>query len=225
MYQKPHFLEKQKFSQSFSCGDPQSVFPLNKDFAMQKSFLVKSQNTIPFPEFTYEKVYMLDVGAGFPKNLQRWEDTVEAMLSTVSIPKRSKVFLTVDQVHVKKGLPQRRPGIHVDGTWSPTAAGHKIPGHKIPGHIFQEPLLGNQALILATNFFGSVAYEGEFAGCPGVGGDCSHIDLSSTVKVDLEPNYAWAGDTNTLLHESVPVPEDCFRTLVRLNVDDCSYFK
>ena len=210
---------------------------------MQQSLVHRSQDKVPFPEFTSEKIYMVDVGHGFPKNLHRWQDTVESMLSTIEFTKGSSVFLTVDQSPVKKGIFHRRPGIHVDGTWMDSlSAGHRIPGHRIPGHVIQaeghkipthyqaiqeegSPLGTFQALILATNFLGSVAYEGEFYGYPGVGGDCSNIDTGSTVKVDLDPGYAWAGDTNSLLHEAVPACKDCFRTLVRLNVDNCSYFK
>ena len=213
---------------------------------MQQSLVHRSQDKVPFPEFTSEKIYMVDVGHGFPKNLHRWQDTVESMLSTIEFTKGSSVFLTVDQSPVKKGIFHRRPGIHVDGTWIDSlSAGHRIPGHviqaaghKIPGIPLHKiptrynatqteipPFGTHQALILATNFLGSVAYEGEFHGYPGVGGDCSHIDTGSTVKVDLDPCYAWAGDTNSLLHETVPACKDCFRTLVRLNVDNCSYFK
>lgn len=35
---------------------------------------------------------------------------------------------------------------------------------------------------------------------------------------DLVPNRAWLGEAISMLHESIPVERDCFRTVVRLNV-------
>jgi len=194
---------------------------------------VQQLGKVPFPVYTGERVYMREFTkkTGLPKDLSRWQDTVDAMLDKVDAP--GSIFIMIDQAPVVSGNTHRRPGLHVDGYWNPSiyAHGHggsnrwKLKGHdvghrlKIEGHsghtISGEEL---ETLVLATDVLGCAGYVGNYDGFPKQGGDCSHIDTSSLLRVELEPNRAWAGHTLTMLHESIPIMKDCLRTVVRLNV-------
>jgi hypothetical protein len=54
-------------------------------------------------------------------------------------------------------------------------------------------------------------------GLPTDGGECSHIDTTDLQEVVMQAGFAYAGNV-AMLHESLPVPMDCLRTVVRLNV-------
>lgn len=74
-----------------------------------------------------------------------------------------------------------------------------------------------EGIILASNVQACRALEGEWEGEVGQGGDVSHIDLSGLREHMLAANTVYAGNV-TMLHESLPIPFDCHRALVRLNV-------
>lgn len=177
---------------------------------------VQQRGRVPFPAFTGQRVYMREFtkAAGLPADLTRWQDTIDAMLDGVDTSE--PIYLMVDQAPVKVATTQRRPGLHVDGYWSPAIDSHRHVvcghgGHRIDG-------AESEALILASDVLGCAAYVGEFDGNPASGGDCGHIDASGLLRVDMEPGHAWAGHTLTMLHEALPVRHDCMRTVVRLNV-------
>lgn len=75
----------------------------------------------------------------------------------------------------------------------------------------------HEGLLLASNVRACRALAGEFIGAPGEGGDCAHIDTRHMQEIIMQPGVAYAGNV-TMLHESLPVPFDCLRTVVRLNV-------
>lgn len=70
---------------------------------------------VPFPENTGESIYMLPfkINDGLPKQFQRWQPTVDAMLAGIKTNK--DVYLMVDQRPVVVGKSHRRGGPHVDG--------------------------------------------------------------------------------------------------------------
>lgn len=74
-----------------------------------------------------------------------------------------------------------------------------------------------EAVILASNISAARGLVGSFEGEIRQGGDCSHIDVSHMREIAMEGGNVYAGNV-TSLHESLPVIEDCLRTLVRLNV-------
>lgn len=74
-----------------------------------------------------------------------------------------------------------------------------------------------EALILASNVSASRAWNGIYEGSPSIGGDCSHIDLSELEEIKLLRNKTYLGNV-TMLHESLPIEQDCHRSLVRINV-------
>lgn len=89
---------------------------------------MKSQHTeigaVPFPEFRGDRVYMAPFyqAAGLPPELERWQPTVDAMLS--GIKSDGPIYLMVDQGVVHGGATHRRPGMHVDGVWIPSLQCH-----------------------------------------------------------------------------------------------------
>jgi hypothetical protein len=160
---------------------------------------------VTFPEFTGERVYMQPFLKThgeilLPAKLARWLPTIEAMLDDIET--RSPMYLMIDQAEVPAGVPQRRPGPHIDGSWSETGIGVFNP---------------NELLILASDVIGCAVYLGDYkAGGFGEGGDCSAIDLSGLTRMPLAVGFAWIGNALTI-HESIPVKSACKRTLVRIN--------
>lgn len=75
----------------------------------------------------------------------------------------------------------------------------------------------SEGLILASSVSAARGFVGEFVGPIGDGGDCSAIDLSGLQVMPMDAGVIYAGNV-TALHESLPVDQDCFRQLVRLNV-------
>ncbi len=187
------------------------------------------------------------IGKPLPKELERWQETVDQMTKDVKLegyinPDRC-AYLMVDQAELKEGEYHRRPGIHIDGYWVENleahggdsnsgrwapSQGHK-PAQEWPSSHRHGPskkkkmswqdswFFEPEAIILASNVSASTGQVGRFYGDIGEGGDCSKCDLSNTLKVVMEPFRAYQG-TVTFLHETIPVPYDCKRTVVRINV-------
>lgn len=192
---------------------------------------LKEIGPVEFPAFSGERVYMLPftLWGGLPAHLSRWQATVDAMLSPFvgQIVLGQSIYLMIDQACVSEGKVHRRPGLHIDGYWNADFVSHggsPAPSHRpTPSHgsravswaagSFEEP----EAIILASNVEASRALVGEFNATIGEGGDCGHISGNGLEAVSLRAGIAYAGNV-TCLHQSLPVTQDCQRTLVRLNV-------
>ncbi len=74
-----------------------------------------------------------------------------------------------------------------------------------------------EGLILASNLTAARAWNGYYDGMPNEGGDCSHVNLNNLEQIDMEKNYVYCGNV-TMLHESLMIKKDAYRTVVRLNV-------
>lgn len=179
--------------------------------------IVQARGPVTFPAFLVERIYMREFrrDSGLPADLQRWQQTVDAMLDGIDTD--GPIYLMVDQNIVGAGQAHRRPGLHVDGYWS---AGRGHQGHRGAwngdGWVtcdFATP----EATILASNIGASRALVGQFQGDPREDGDCSHLDISGLTEVALQADRVYAGNV-TMLHESLPVHVTCMRTLVRLTV-------
>lgn len=205
---------------------------------VQRNSIVQARGAVSFPQFNGERHYMIPFTKreGLPKHLRHWQPTVDAMLD--GVVSNDNIYLMVDQKFVRAGEAHRRPGIHVDGYWDPTTqlhrGGHRSvvasshipqpsPGHKVidaAGNVvdwadatFEAP----EAIILATNVTSAIAYRGKWSGKVGDMGDCDHIDVNHMNPVIMQANTVFAGNA-AMLHESIPVHFDCYRTVVRLNV-------
>ena len=175
--------------------------------------IVQERGRVTFPPHIGERVYMREFYKqdGLPSDLHRWQTTVDAMLDGVDTD--GPIYLMVDQGEVRAGKSQRRPGVHMDGYWNPVQQCHDVK----PTHVHHATTWPSEGLILASTVTACRAFEGEWTGTAGAGGDCSHVDTSGMKEIVLGANRVYAGNV-TMLHESLPVGSDCVRTVVRLNV-------
>jgi hypothetical protein len=216
---------------------------------MYKSVIVAT-NTVAFPEFMAEKVYMREFYKGkLPSDLVRWEETIDGMLEGVDTD--GPIYVMIDCAPVLAGVSHRRKGLHVDGYWNPALSAHSYGHTAVPsGHgagrggshgalhhdisvyfpdlkkkkkkkklsAWEEATFDTpEAIILASSISSAIGYVGDYEGPIREGGDCSHIDISGMKLVNMEAGVVYAGNVNCL-HESLPVDQDVFRSLVRLNV-------
>lgn len=187
---------------------------------------IKQLNKIEnFPSFTGERVYMLPFKkqTGLPKKLQRWQNIIDNILQYVKSDKF--IFLMIDQSFVKAGTPQRRPGLHIDGVWKPTLNTSELDSYNTNkyiyagGHDSKHSVINtsSETILLISDILGCKAYAGTYQDIPREGGNCQHISIDHLSSIPLLPNFVWQAD-NLTLHESLPVKKDCYRTLLRLNV-------
>lgn len=205
---------------------------------------VTKLNKVVFPEFNNERIYMQKFykNEGLPKHLRHWQPTIDCMLETIETD--DPIYLMVDQKIVTPNTTHRRAGPHIDGYWieglqahgSNTTNTHSFRGHSFgggghvfKGHSYQQPdksthlshLSPNfdvpESILLASDVAGCIGYVGEWKGNLKEGGDCSDINLSNLEKIILEENFCYKGNV-TFIHESIIIPQEIPRTLVRLNL-------
>ena len=189
---------------------------------------------------------------GLPKELKRWQKTVDQMLKGITTEQPiylmiDQTFVPAGTTQRRPGLHVDGYWLAEDSTHGNGGNGHGSKkntgshgshgGKKLAkgrhgqggGH---KPKKGEgswetadfdypEALILASNVTASRGFEGTFKGPIKDMGACEHISTEGLKEVVLEANKAYAGNV-TFLHESLPVKEDCYRTLVRLNVPGIS---
>ena len=194
--------------------------------------IVQERGRVAFPKHTGERVYMREFCKrnGLPDDLRRWQPTIDAMLDGVDA--NGPIYLMVDQGTVKAGATHRREGVHIDGYWVPSLQHHRGGSHRGGGHVSAGGKWDTgpvwitdgsathwpaEGLILASTVAACRALAGEWGGVPKDGGDCSHIDTSGMDEIVMHAGSVYAGNV-TMLHESIPLPVDCMRTVVRLNV-------
>lgn len=137
---------------------------------------------------------------------------------------RPKHFTAPRETETLYAGHKTEPGRHNTGPSGPRHGTTPTPGHRtieMAGqhntHRTIETYWPTEAIILASNIPACRAMVGEWDGIIGKGGDVSHLDFSHMREVMFEANMAYAGNV-TFVHESLPVPFDCNRTVVRLNV-------
>jgi hypothetical protein len=188
------------------------------------------RGVVNFPMHNNERHYMIAFtrSAGLPTELKHWQRTVDQMLDGIYTD--GPMYVMIDQKHVKAGQPHRRPGLHIDGLWvaAPSMGGWKTDpprwSSNIGRHNTHDPHITQidgefpkEAILLATDFTASRAFVGEWDAAIGKGGDCSHVDTASLQELILTAGHTFAGNV-TMLHETMPIPIDCLRTVVRTNV-------
>lgn len=177
---------------------------------------------VAFPEFTGERIYQVPFTkkGGLPSDLRRWQPTVDKLVESVDTDE--EMYLMVDQTYVAKGDLHRRGGKHIDGNWCVSGHSH---GHidmawdtgPRPGPDWKTHNLSTGGIILASDRFGCVAYEGEFEGSPAEGGDCEHIQVGDPTP--LLAGQGYLGTVN-LIHETVPALQSHNRSLVRITLPE-----
>jgi len=178
---------------------------------------------VNFPEFCGERIYMVPFrkSAPLPKSLTRWQSTVDMM--TAHIDHDGPMYLMCDQGKVYAGQAHRRPGLHVDGNWIAEISDHyHPPTHFHPGYWKDGGGRWNDAytpetILLASDVSACAGYSGEFNAPIGKGGEYSMTFSDSLERSVFKAHRCYAGNV-TMLHESLPVPIDCLRTVVRINI-------
>lgn len=196
---------------------------------------VEKLNAVNFPDFQKEKLYQIPFyqGQPLPDAYSRWQATVDSMTQGLTI--EEEMYLMVDQAHIIAGNTHRREGMHIDGHWDATlnchGGGHR--GGMIAGWTDSGggqwndksarddvwEFDGKGGLLLASDVVACRAMIGEFDGVIPPMGDCGHIDTSRMNEVVLDKNTTYFTNV-TCLHESLPVNQDCFRTLVRITLPE-----
>lgn len=145
------------------------------------------------------------------------------------LPKREGIgYLTLDGRTVQEGTTQRRGGAHIDGNYIPedrsggwSSAGQG--GWKV-GEGGRELSSENHKLsyesktggmLIASTYPACKGWNGEFDGNPGIGGDCTHIELNEGFM--LKPNHLYYGNSQ-FVHESLPLDKTVHRTIVRITL-------
>lgn len=195
---------------------------------MKHNSNVVAVGAVPFPVWTGERVYMKEFtkAEGLPPSLQRWQPTVDAMLTGLDAP--GQIYLMIDQGVVAPNATHRRGGIHIDGYWCAQAGGHggrhgSTTGSREAnkGYWEQCDFATPEAIVLASDVQAARAYKGQWTGAPGQGGDCSHVDVQNMEEVALLAGVAYVGNV-AMLHESLPTKHFTRRTVVRLNIPGCT---
>lgn len=193
--------------------------------------VVSNVGVINFPKFRPERIYMHKFykKSGLPVEYRHWQDTVDQMLDKVDVDE--PIYLMVDSAFVKANQTHRREGRHIDGYW--VSGSHSTHGglstHSSHGSSIQHKdnwsnakLNTPEALILASNQTASRGFIGDWSGVIGDGGSCENIDITNMQEILLEKNNIYISNVG-FIHESIPVKEDCERTLIRLNVKNWDY--
>lgn len=182
--------------------------------------VIQKLNHVTFPEFQSDRIYMREFtrAAGLPKDIKRWQPTVDQMLANIQTP--GSIFIMVEQSRVRQGEHQRRPGLHVDLEWGDAGGSMEWENPESRWKNPSQCATTNQTIVLASNVTASRAFVGKWQGPIGDNGDCSHVDTSGLEEILLEKNYVYAGDAIYTLHETLPAPYNCFRTIVRLHANN-----
>lgn len=192
-----------------------------------RSSIARRRGAVDFPAPILERHYMVPFtrAAGLPAHLRHWQRTVDQMLEGAEAPGR--IYFMVDSGQVPAGAMLRRPGLHVDGHWLEHLRCHahrQEPGpRRAPGPRGVEtgehsPLSYPEAIILASDVTGCEAFTGPWEADVADDGEISSLDRSGMQHVVFEAGFAYAGNAAGMVHRSVPMQQECFRRVVRLNV-------
>lgn len=113
-----------------------------------------------------------------------------------------------------KATPRSAPATHGTAPRHGMCTNGIHNSHRAVAYDYEWP---TEAIILASDIPACRAWIGEWDGNIADDGDVSHIDFSHMEEIHFEANVAYAGNV-TFVHQSIPVLQDCWRTVVRLNV-------
>lgn len=155
----------------------------------------------------------------------QFKEIAASLLSGIS-HSGGQAYLTIHGKVLKKGQTLRRGGPHTDGSydkrildWGVGGGGGWKVGENGPavttpehGRLYNAETGG---IILCSNYESCLGWIGEFDGLPGVGGDCSKIELNKPFM--LRRNTVYYGN-NHFIHESLPVNDDVHRVFARITM-------
>jgi hypothetical protein len=150
------------------------------------------------------------------------------------VPERERIETEIPVGRIKhKKSPQERfntidprtgkPKLKASGEWrsywetpkleANTPGDWRAPAWQMEVNTMKRP----ESIILASDVVACRALLGDWSGIVGDGGDCSHLDLSHLSERIMEAHTAYVGNVG-MLHESLVLPVETKRTVVRLNV-------
>lgn len=159
---------------------------------------------IEFPKFNNDQLYMHAVDLSnpdLPTELSHWAGAIKELLA--HSPTKSGIgYVTIDQSEIKRNNPHRRPGKHIDGNFL--------------GRWWTQSRPKTGGMLMVSDYQACRAWNGDYVGTPGQGGDCSHIDTDHMESFFLNSKQIYLA--NHAIHESMPVLEDTQRSLLRLTL-------
>jgi len=160
---------------------------------------IRQAGPVTFPPFSATRVYMeqfyiVNGRVMVDSHLFDWRATLNMMLAGTNA--KGPGYIMIDQAELKAGEIHRRAGRHIDGAWNSAST---------------------QMMLLASDVVGCAAYVGDYTPNFGADGDAAQVDVSKMERVVLQPNTTYIASPFTTIHESIPVEQDCRRTLVRIH--------
>lgn len=157
---------------------------------------------------------------------RKFRDAVVKMIAM--LPNLPQVaYLTVDGRFLTPLKTHRRPGAHIDGNYLPEICswgngggnGWKVSEAGALSIVDHNRSYNNDngGMLIAASKVGCRGWNGQFEGRPGVGGDCSHIDLTEGFL--LKPNTVYYGNSR-FIHESIPTNKYQYRTMIRITLPE-----
>jgi hypothetical protein len=189
------------------------ISTMNKVGTLQLPLIEDHLSMVPFDLATL---------AGVPKQFM---DLVRGMVSSVK-NREGTAFFTIHGKVLKAEQTLRRGGPHTDGNYKPVSmsfgstGGWKIGenGPPVDSSLHARQYLNPQGgIIMVSNHSSCLAWQGEYDGIIGVGGDCSHLTLDKPSLI--EANDVVYGN-NHLIHESLPVQVDVHRVMARITLPE-----
>lgn len=182
---------------------------------------------VSIPQYIGE-VKMLPFNMADTSNVpSEFKPLIDEMLSVLPI-KEGIAYLTIDGKIINSGATHRRGGAHIDGNYLVEACGWGSGGGNgwkvgeggrelSTEHHKRSYASSTGGMLIVSDYQTCKGWNGVYNGVPGIGGDCSNIELDNGFM--LSPNVLYYGNSQ-FIHETLPVEKEVHRTLVRITLPE-----
>jgi len=179
--------------------------------------------SINFPKFSGKQLYM-HKNLNLPEGFEEYKDMIKKMLSMIN-KFSGDIYITIDEKLVNKNTSHRRGGIHTDGNyiygwgdgegWLTGENGRILNKEKHK----KQYMSNTGGMLIASTFSACKAYKGKIEGYIAQGGNCQDLtnQLHKCEEINIKENLVYFINS-TGLHESLPVPKDIKRSLLRITL-------
>lgn len=179
---------------------------------------VKCIGPVTFPEFTAEYAFMVPfyMWSGLPRDLERWQPTVDDMLRGLDRTIHQRMYLYIEQRKVQKGEKGYDKGLHIDGNYVEplNTFEQRLAG---AGQFMYAGTIRDEVVVMASNMVCNRACVGRFDGVCNANGGVAHMDVEKGFWVPFDPFTAYAMTAATI-HESTACRFAGDRTVVRITI-------